>query len=73
MTELYNKVFSFLTTAKPNHITAFSVIYQVMENNFLIKKNELSKIIEKAVNNALQIIQDMNIRDKLYNISTQVC
>ena len=46
---LYTKIYNFLVNAPQEHITAGSVIYQGIEENSQIPKNELRDIIEQAV------------------------
>ncbi|CAB5372673.1 unnamed protein product [Rhizophagus irregularis] len=64
---LYNKIYNFLITSPLNHITSFSVIYQIMKDEPLIEKEELYKIVEKASNEALKTekFQKMEAQDKI--------
>ncbi|CAJ0828192.1 12720_t:CDS:2 [Entrophospora sp. SA101] len=48
-THLYTKIFNFLTNAEEEHITTGSVIYQAIEDDPWVQKNELKNIIEQAV------------------------
>ncbi|CAB5396478.1 unnamed protein product [Rhizophagus irregularis] len=66
---LYNKIYNFLITSPLNHITSFSVIYQIMKDEPLIEKEELYKIVEKASNEALKTekFQKMEAQDKIIN------
>ncbi|CAB5296784.1 unnamed protein product [Rhizophagus irregularis] len=70
---LYNKIYNFLITSPLNHITSFSVIYQIMKDEPLIEKEELYKIVEKASNEALKTekFQKMEAQDKISNIFEQ--
>ncbi|CAB5180530.1 unnamed protein product [Rhizophagus irregularis] len=70
---LYNKIYNFLITSPLNHITSFSVIYQIMRDEPLIEKEELYKIVEKASNEALKTekFQKMEAQDKISNIFEQ--
>ncbi|RHZ54562.1 hypothetical protein Glove_426g38 [Diversispora epigaea] len=57
-TDLQTKIYNFLINAEEDHITAGSVIYQVIEDNTWLEKNELRGIIEQAVSFA----NNQNIR-----------
>ncbi|PKK57621.1 hypothetical protein RhiirC2_372866 [Rhizophagus irregularis] len=48
-TDLYTKIYNFLSSAEEEDITAGSVIYQGIEENPWITRNELKSIIEQAV------------------------
>ncbi|RHZ81530.1 hypothetical protein Glove_119g17 [Diversispora epigaea] len=48
-TDLQTKIYNFLVNAEEDHITAGSVIYQAIENDTWLEKNELRGIIEQAV------------------------
>src|ERR1044072_1499175 len=48
-TDLYTKIYNFLSSAEEEDITAGSVIYQGIEENPWINQNELKRIIERAV------------------------
>ena len=48
-TDLYTKIYNFLSSAEEEDITAGSVIYQGIEENPWITQNELKSIIERAV------------------------
>ncbi|RHZ43982.1 hypothetical protein Glove_784g14 [Diversispora epigaea] len=48
-TDLQTKIYNFLVSAEEDHITAGSVIYQAIEDDTWLEKNELRGIIEQAV------------------------
>ncbi|RHZ77627.1 hypothetical protein Glove_174g209 [Diversispora epigaea] len=48
-TDLQTKIYNFLVNAEEDHITAGSVIYQAIEDDTWLEKNELRGIIEQAV------------------------
>ena len=47
---LYVKTVEYLTSVKTEHLMAGSVIYQELEENPWISKDELRGVVEKAVN-----------------------
>jgi hypothetical protein len=47
---LYVKTVEYLTSVKTEHLMASSVIYQGLEENPWISKDELRGVVEKAVN-----------------------
>ena len=49
LTDLYTKIYNFLSSAKEEDITARSVIYQEIEKNLWITQNKLKSIIEQAI------------------------
>ncbi|PKY59790.1 hypothetical protein RhiirA4_482831 [Rhizophagus irregularis] len=73
---LSGKIFNFLTTSPLEHITAFSIIFQAIEEESLIKQDALRNIVNNAVNlttntysnnilaqNKLLIVSMQSIRD----------
>ncbi|RHZ72309.1 hypothetical protein Glove_243g122 [Diversispora epigaea] len=48
-TDLQTKIYNFLVNAEEDHITAGSVIYQAIEDDTWLEKNELRGIIEQVV------------------------
>ena len=54
---LYVKIIEYLTNLKTEHIMAASVIYQGLEDNPWITKDELRGIIERAVNSVKDIYE----------------
>lgn len=70
---LAGKIYNFLTTSPLEHITAFSVIFQVMEEEPLIKQDVLRNIVNNAVNLATNTYSnDMSAQNKVLMVSTQV-
>ncbi|CAI2199849.1 11892_t:CDS:1, partial [Funneliformis geosporum] len=51
-TEIYNKIYDFLTTAEERRINATSVIYLGMKENRWISQTELKMTVERAVASA---------------------
>ena len=51
-TELYNKIYEFLTTAEDKKINAISVVYLGMKEDRWIEQNELRAVVNRAVNSA---------------------
>ena len=47
---LYTKIYNFLVNAPQEHITAGSVIYQAIEENHWISRNELRSTVTLAKN-----------------------
>ena len=48
-TNLSTKIYNFLINTEEHYITAGSVIYQAIEDEPWIEKNELKNIIEQAI------------------------
>ena len=44
--ELYSKIYNFLVTAKQEHITSTSIIYQGIEKDPWISQNDLRSIVD---------------------------
>ncbi len=53
MTALYDFICNFLHIALPEHITAFSVIYQVMNEEPWIVKENLRQIFHQAITSVI--------------------
>jgi hypothetical protein len=71
---LYVKTVEYLTSVKTEHLMAGSVIYQGLEENPWISKEELKSVIGSAV----EYVKDLHVIDygrhaKLLNIIPQVC
>ncbi|CAJ0851435.1 14604_t:CDS:1, partial [Entrophospora sp. SA101] len=47
---LYAKIVEYITNLETEHIMAASVIYQGLEDNPWIRKDELRGIVERAIN-----------------------
>ena len=47
--ELYSKIYNVLVTAKQEHITTTSVIYQGIEEDPWISQNDLRSIVNQAI------------------------
>ncbi|CAJ0752783.1 5475_t:CDS:1, partial [Entrophospora sp. SA101] len=70
--DLSEKIFNFLTTSPLEHITAFSVIYQVMEEDPWIQQEILRNIVNNAVTLAINnYSRDISAQNKLYTIPVQ--
>ncbi|PKK56832.1 hypothetical protein RhiirC2_799214 [Rhizophagus irregularis] len=69
---LSGKIFNFLTTSPLEHITAFSVIFQAMEEEPLIKQDALRNIVNNAVNLATNTYSNNILaQNKLLMVSMQ--
>ncbi|RHZ56093.1 hypothetical protein Glove_406g9 [Diversispora epigaea] len=51
-TELYNKIYEFLTTAEDRKINAISIVYLGMKEDRWIDQNELRAVVNQAVSSA---------------------
>ena len=72
-TELYQKVYEFLANSPLEHITASSVIFQVIEEEPWISKEESRIIVNNAINASLNIYSnDTSAQNKLLRILVQV-
>ena len=72
-TELYQKVYGFLANSPLEHVTASSVIFQVIEEEPWITKEELRSIVNNAINASLNIYSsDTSVQNKLLRILVQV-
>jgi hypothetical protein len=72
-TELYQKVYDFLSNSPLKYITASSVIFQVIEEEPWITKEELRTIVDNAINTSLNIYSnDTPAQNKLLRILVQV-
>ncbi len=70
---LYVKIIEYLTNLKTEHIMAASVIYQGLEDNPWITKDELRGIVERAVNSVKDIYEgDFSRYGKISQIMLQV-
>ncbi|RHZ69114.1 hypothetical protein Glove_290g113 [Diversispora epigaea] len=71
-TELYQTVYNFFTTSSIEHITAFSVIYQIMEDELLIQQDVLREIVNQAIDASTNIYSnDLIAQNKLFKIPIQ--
>jgi len=71
--ELYQKVYNFLAVSPLELITASSVIFQIIEEEPWISKEECRIIVNNAINASLNIYSDnTSTQNKLLKISTQV-
>ncbi|RGB31570.1 hypothetical protein C1646_763907 [Rhizophagus diaphanus] len=71
-TELYQKVYSFLANSPLEHVTASSVIFQVIEEESWITKEELRSIVNNAIDASLNIYSnDIPAQNKLLRILVQ--
>ncbi len=71
--DLSGKIFKFLTTSPLEHITAFSVIYQVMEEDPLIQREVLRNVVNNSINLATNTYShDISAQNKLLTVSVQV-
>ena len=68
--QLFDKIYKFLTTSPLGHITAFSIIFQVIEIEPWINQEELKLIINNAINIAVKNVYSQNsiAQDKLFKI-----
>ena len=57
-TELYNKIYEFLTTAEDKKINAISVVYLGMKEDRWIEQNELKEIVEQAIDSASNVFMN---------------
>jgi hypothetical protein len=74
MSQLFDKIYNFLVTSPLQYITAFSIIYQAIEDDTWIEKENLRTIISTAINTAIadHYFQNKNVRDKFHKILTKV-
>ncbi|RHZ82621.1 hypothetical protein Glove_107g4 [Diversispora epigaea] len=71
-TELYQMVHNFFTTSLIEYITAFSIIYQVIEDEPLIQQDVLREIVNRAIDASTNIYSNNLIaQNKLLRISIQ--
>ncbi|CAG8803064.1 103_t:CDS:2, partial [Dentiscutata erythropus] len=70
--EIYSKVYDFLVSAPPKHITATSVIFQGIEEDSEISQNVLKTIVNRAVANVNNLATtNISRRTKLLQINPQ--
>ena len=70
---LAGKIYNFLTTSPMEHITAFSVVYQAMEDNPWIEQDVLRSIVNGAISLAKnEFSRDLLAQNKLLTVSLQV-
>lgn len=71
--QLFDKVYKFLTTSPLGYITAFSVIYQVIEDEPWVEQEELRRIVNDAISVATANTYSRNItaQNKLLRILTK--
>lgn len=74
MFNIVEKIYNFITTSSLDCITAFSIIYQVMKDDPLIKQEKLRKIVDNNVKMALKNVysEDKDAKKKLFKISEEV-
>ncbi|CAG8700570.1 19772_t:CDS:2, partial [Racocetra fulgida] len=73
MSDLSDKIFNFLTTSPLKKITAFSVVYQAMEENPYIEQDILRNIVNDAVSLAkYKHSRDVRAQERLQAVSLQV-
>ncbi len=53
--ELYSKIYNFLVTAKQKYITVTLIIYQGIEKDPWILKEELRRVIHQAISSAINL------------------
>ena len=71
--ELYQKVYDFLTNSPLEYITASSIIFQVIEEEPWISKEESRIIVNNTINALLNIyFNDTSAQNKLLRILIQV-
>ena len=72
--QLFDKVYKFLTTSPLGYITAFSVVYQVIEDEPWMEQEELRRIVNDAISVATANAYSQNItaQNKLLRILTKV-
>ena len=73
MLDLHKKIYNFLTTSPKEHITAYSTIYKIMNDDPLIEQNELKKIVQGAIDQAMKnpLLSD-NLKEIFPKIITKV-
>jgi len=70
---LAGKIFEFLTSSSLEHITAFSVVYQAMEEDPWIQRDILRNTVINAVNLATDSYSnDIMAQNKILTVSEQV-
>ena len=70
---LYTKIYNFLVNAPQEHITAGSVIYQGIEENPWILRNELKSIVDRAVTSAKNLYEEGSLEYmRLFDILLEV-
>ena len=70
---LYTKIYNFLVNAPQEHITAGSVIYQAIEENPWISRNELRSIVNRAVTSAKNLYEEGSLEYmRLFDILLEV-
>ena len=70
----FEKVYNFLTTSPLRYITAFSVIYQIMEDEPWIDQETLRGMVNDAVSTTISDAypRDKDAQNKLLKIAIQV-
>lgn len=69
--EIFNKVNNFLINSPQDHITAVSVIYQIIEDDPWITLEDSRNLVQSAVN-ILNVENDSVYKNKLLKIIDQV-
>ncbi|RHZ84499.1 hypothetical protein Glove_80g10 [Diversispora epigaea] len=71
-TELYNKIYEFLTTAEDRKINAISIVYLGMKEDRWIDQNELKAVVNQAVSSASNVYMNGSERQlRIFRILTQ--
>jgi hypothetical protein len=72
--QLFDKVYKFLGTSPLGYITAFSVVYQVIEDEPWVEQEELRRIVNNAINMAVANVYSRNItaQNKLLRVLAKV-
>jgi hypothetical protein len=72
--QLFDKIYKFLTTSPLGYITAFSVVYQVIEDEPWVEQDELRRIVNDAISVATENVYSRNIiaQNKLLRILPKV-
>ena len=72
--QLFDKVYKFLITSPLGYITAFSVVYQVIEDEPWVEQEELRRIVNDAISVATANVYSRNIsaQNKLLRILAKV-
>jgi hypothetical protein len=73
--QLFDKVYKFLTTSQLRYITAFSVIYQVIEDEPWVEQEELRRIVNDvmiSVVTANVYSRNLTAQNKLLKILAKV-
>ena len=73
MSELYAKIYNFIVTAEEENINASTVIYQALNEEPWISKEEVRALVHRAISSALNLYAQGSTRQqKLSQIPLQV-